>query len=83
MAPAVNRVSSLPVLPEVRPEDFKQLSNPLLRIKTEEDVHIWKTTPGYQNYLLFLHRLSESVVGHTIPDSPVDKATLSPVRMRG
>ena len=78
---AADRLSSpLAPLPEITPEKFKQLADPTLRIKIEEDVHLWKTTTGYRNYQLFLHRLSESVVGYTIPETPIDESTLSPVR---
>lgn len=76
---AADRVSSLAPLPEIAPEKSKQLSNPALRIRTEEDVHLWKSTTGYKNYLLFLQRLSESVVGHTIPQTPNNETILSPV----
>ena len=42
------------------------------KIKTDDDVHAWKLTRGYQDYELFLRRLNESVVGRFLPwSSPV------------
>jgi len=40
---------------------------PELKIRSDQDVEVWKSTRGYANYLLFLHRLSESVVGYMLP----------------
>ncbi|KAG2064977.1 Phosphotyrosyl phosphatase activator [Suillus decipiens] len=40
---------------------------PELKIRTDQDVEVWKTTRGYADYLLFLHQLSEAVVGYTLP----------------
>lgn len=40
---------------------------PELKIRTDRDVEVWKTTKGYADYLLFLHRLSEAVVDCTLP----------------
>ncbi|OCB84783.1 Phosphotyrosyl phosphatase activator [Sanghuangporus baumii] len=58
----------LPPLPKVKAEDAKNLEAPTLKIRTDTDVESWKSTEGYQNYLLFLHRLSEAVVGHVLPE---------------
>lgn len=40
---------------------------PELKIRTDKDVEVWKSTKGYADYLLFLHRLSEAVVDCTLP----------------
>lgn len=40
---------------------------PTLKIRTDEDVEQWKLTQGYQDYGLFLRRISESVVGYFLP----------------
>jgi hypothetical protein len=45
---------------------------PVLRIKLEEDVEKWKTTQSYQDYGIFLRRLSDSVVNHQLPWSPTE-----------
>lgn len=41
--------------------------SPEQKIRYEEDVAYWKQTMGYHDYQLFLRRLNESVVGHTVP----------------
>ncbi|KAG2341177.1 Phosphotyrosyl phosphatase activator [Suillus weaverae] len=40
---------------------------PELKIRTDQDVEVWKSTKGYADYLLFLHRLSDAVVDHMLP----------------
>ncbi|EAU85128.2 serine/threonine-protein phosphatase 2A activator 1 [Coprinopsis cinerea okayama7 len=45
---------------------------PVLRIKLEEDVEKWKTTQSYQDYGIFLRRLSDSVVNYQLPWSPTE-----------
>lgn len=56
----------------IPPSELDKLPLPSRKIKTEEDVHAWKLTTGYQDYGLFLRRLNESVVGHFLPwSSPV------------
>lgn len=47
--------------------ELAKLPLPRQVIKTEDDVHAWKLTRGYQDYGLFLRRLNESVVGHFLP----------------
>ncbi|KAI0791204.1 Phosphotyrosyl phosphatase activator [Abortiporus biennis] len=42
-------------------------SLPTTKIKTDEDVELWKTTRSYEDYGIFLRRLNESVVGHFLP----------------
>lgn len=51
---------------------------PELKIRTDRDVEVWKSTKGYADYLLFLHRLSEAVVDCTLP--LVDRPKQSQVR---
>ncbi|KAG1736301.1 hypothetical protein EDB19DRAFT_1896072 [Suillus lakei] len=40
---------------------------PELKIRTDQDMEVWKSTKGYADYLLFLHRLNEAVVDYTLP----------------
>ncbi|KAH8118174.1 Phosphotyrosyl phosphatase activator [Phellopilus nigrolimitatus] len=63
---------NLPPLPKVSIPNTDRLEAPSLKIRTEEDVTTWKSTKGYQNYMLFLRRLSESVVGRSLPQSEQD-----------
>ncbi|GJE85628.1 PTPA-domain-containing protein [Phanerochaete sordida] len=68
-------------LRQVPAAELAKLAPPRQLIKTEDDVHAWKHTRGYQDYGLFLRRLSESVVGHVLPWSsptshPAVEATL-------
>lgn len=57
--------------PELRQITVTEISTfrdpPSLQIRTDEDVNHWKQTQGYQDYGLFLRRLSESVVGKMLP----------------
>ncbi|KAL5525897.1 hypothetical protein ACEPAG_7235 [Sanghuangporus baumii] len=69
--------ATLPPLPEAKAEDTKKLEVPTLKIRTDADVESWKSTKGYQNYLLFLHRLSEAVVGHALPEHTDGTAEMS------
>ncbi|KAF9522834.1 hypothetical protein CPB83DRAFT_863876 [Crepidotus variabilis] len=61
-------------IPELREIDLVSLSKsldfPSLKIKTDEDVEAWKSTPSYQDLGLFLRRLNESVVGYDLPWRP-------------
>jgi len=43
---------------------------PITRIKSDEDVELWKSKRSYQDYRIFLRRLNESVVGCTLPWEP-------------
>ena len=40
---------------------------PNQKIKTEEDVELWRLTAGYADYGLFLRHLNEAVVGCCLP----------------
>lgn len=62
-----NPAPCLPALRHVQVSSLDPADIPVLRIKTDDDVQAWKHTRGYQNYGLFLRRLAESVVGHTLP----------------
>lgn len=64
MPPEENKLLPLRQVPAA---ELAKLAPPRQLIKTEDDVHAWKRTRGYQDYGLFLRRLSESVVGHVLP----------------
>lgn len=51
---SLSEVSSLPELPETQ-------------IKTDDDLERWKSMQSYRDYILFLRRLNESVVGTSLP----------------
>lgn len=59
--------TTLPALREISIASLDPSDTPVLRIKTDEDVELWKQTRGYQDYGLFLRRLAESVVGYDLP----------------
>jgi serine/threonine-protein phosphatase 2A activator len=48
-------------------------------IKSAEDVAKFKTTSGYRNYILFLSRLSEAVVGCAVADYIGQPSTSQPI----
>jgi len=60
----------LPLLREIPLSDLLTKAPPVPKIKTEEDVEIWKTTRSYSDLGLFLQRLDEAVVGHYLPFTP-------------
>ncbi|PCH42685.1 PTPA-domain-containing protein [Wolfiporia cocos MD-104 SS10] len=62
-APAVE----LPPLRQVFIQDLPADNTPATRIRTDEDLEAWKDTRGYQDYGLFIRRLTESVVGYFLP----------------
>ncbi|KAI0656450.1 hypothetical protein C8Q70DRAFT_1011822 [Cubamyces menziesii] len=64
-----NATRSIPPLREIPVSTLASAAPPVLRIKTDEDVELWKQTRGYQDYGLFLRRLAESVVGYELPYS--------------
>jgi len=43
---------------------------PVARIKTDDDVERWKNKCCYHDYMIFLRRLNESVVGYYLPWNP-------------
>ena len=63
-------VHQLPPLRELALSDVLTKTPPNPKIKTEEDVEIWKTTRGYSDLGLFMQRLNEAVVGHYLPFTP-------------
>lgn len=56
-----------PTLPRIAAVTLAEIQPPSLRIRTDEDVELWKLTSGYKAYELFLRRLNESVVGYELP----------------
>jgi hypothetical protein len=74
----------IPPLPSISLSTLDALEPPVTRIKTDDDVETWRTTSGYQNLLLFIHHLSNSVVGHDLPtDEDVeDSVSSEPYRFR-
>lgn len=56
-----------PALRHVPVEDLQDEDVPIQRIRTDEDVNLWRLTRGYQDFGLFLRRLNESVVDHYLP----------------
>jgi hypothetical protein len=40
---------------------------PIQKIRTDEDLAVWRTTTGYRDFVIFLQRLNEAVVGHMLP----------------
>ncbi|KAI0667938.1 hypothetical protein C8Q78DRAFT_980860 [Trametes maxima] len=78
MATSTRGLGTLPALREVPIASLDPADTPILRIKTDEDVELWKHTRGYQDYGLFLRRLAESVVGYELPcndPEPVQSVT--------
>ncbi|KAH7101968.1 Phosphotyrosyl phosphatase activator [Auriculariales sp. MPI-PUGE-AT-0066] len=47
------------------PADLASLEIPVTRIRTDEDVEIFKQTTGFRDYALFVRRLNDAVRGHT------------------
>lgn len=72
-----SRMDTLPHLPRVEIEGLGDAA-PVPLIRTEQDVTQWHRSRGFQTYLLFLHRLNDSVVGCTLGDERLSGA--SPVR---
>jgi hypothetical protein len=48
-------------------QEILRLPLPTLRIRTDADVEVWKSTRGYRDYALFVRMLNESVVGVSLP----------------
>ncbi|KAI9067713.1 Phosphotyrosyl phosphatase activator [Trametes sanguinea] len=72
MASHTSGSAELPNLREISVSELQSKEPPVLRIKTDEDVELWKGTRGYQDYGLFLRRLAGSVVGYELPYSDPD-----------
>lgn len=63
-------MASIPVPPlrRISPENLATFHDPPTpKIRTDADVETWKHTNGYADYSLFLHWLSEAVVGCSLP----------------
>jgi len=60
----------LPPLREISLSDILNKAPPIPKIKTEEDVELWKTTRSYSDLGLFLQKLNKAVVGHYLPFTP-------------
>ena len=60
-----------PQLRAISLDDISQLGAlPIARIKTDDDVERWKNRRCYHDYMIFLRRLNESVVGCFLPWNP-------------
>ncbi len=63
-------MASQAALPDLRRIDIaslKGMPKPVQKIRFDSDVEVWRTTRSYQDYSLFLHRLTEAVVGQYLP----------------
>lgn len=69
----------LPPLREISLSDVLNEAPPIPKIKTEEDVEIWKTTRSYSDLGLFLQRLNEAVVGCYLPFTPQSPSEVNPL----
>ncbi|KAK1219461.1 Serine/threonine-protein phosphatase 2A activator 1 [Marasmius sp. AFHP31] len=47
--------------------DLPQLEIPTQKIRSDQDIEIWRSTRSYRDYSIFLRRLNESVVGFNLP----------------
>ncbi|CDO75108.1 hypothetical protein BN946_scf185010.g33 [Trametes cinnabarina] len=83
MASSASSVGALPSLREIPISALEGKEPPVLCIKTDEDVQLWKSTRGYRDYGLFLRRLAESVVGYELPynDPEPDKNVIALIEM--
>lgn len=74
--------ADLPPLRHVSVNDISPDDTPTPKIRTDEDLEMWKATRGYQDYGLFLRRLTQAVVGCPLPwTEPVGEATVSMLAM--
>ena len=61
----------LPLLRDISLSEVSTLPDlPKTQIKTDEDLEHWKSMQSYRDYILFLRRLNESVVGTSLPWIP-------------
>ncbi|KAF9048931.1 serine/threonine-protein phosphatase 2A activator 1 [Panaeolus papilionaceus] len=58
---------TVPELRSVSVDQLSQLTLPVQKIKTDQDVEHWKSTRSYWDYMIFLRRLNESCVGQVLP----------------
>ncbi|OCH89595.1 Phosphotyrosyl phosphatase activator [Obba rivulosa] len=74
--------TALPPLRRVSISELDPDQLPVPKIRTDADVEYWKTTQGYQDYGLFLRRLSEAVVGRFLPcPDPQDEGNIAMIRL--
>jgi hypothetical protein len=65
------RVKMLPLLRHISLSQVLSLPEPpTAQIKTDDDLEHWKSMQSYRDYILFLRRLNESVVGTCLPWIP-------------
>jgi serine/threonine-protein phosphatase 2A activator len=69
--------TTLPDLPQLEVAGMTD-AVPVPLIRTEQDVARWHRSRGFETYILFLHRLNESVVGCMLENERL--AGASPVR---
>ncbi|KAI9001484.1 hypothetical protein BD414DRAFT_474799 [Trametes punicea] len=83
MASLTPGLAIFPSLREIPVSSLESKNPSVLRIKTDEDVELWKHTRGYQDYGLFLRRLAESVVGYELPynDPEPDKDVMAVIEL--
>ncbi|KAF8799054.1 Phosphotyrosyl phosphatase activator [Phlegmacium glaucopus] len=61
----------LPFLQEITLSEVSSLpATPTTKIKTDGDLEHWKSMQSYRDYILFLRRLNESVIGTSLPWVP-------------
>ncbi|KAL4263905.1 Serine/threonine-protein phosphatase 2A activator [Pleurotus pulmonarius] len=63
-------MASQAALPDLRRIDItslKGMPKPAQKIRFDSDVEVWRSTRSYRDYSLFLHRLTEAVVGQYLP----------------
>ncbi|ESK87599.1 protein phosphatase 2a regulatory subunit 4 [Moniliophthora roreri MCA 2997] len=55
--------------------EIPNLETPTQKIHSDQDVQVWRTTQSYHDFSIFLRRLTESVVGYTLPWSSASPST--------
>ncbi|KAG6901966.1 hypothetical protein C0995_006195 [Termitomyces sp. Mi166 len=63
----MSETGSLPQLRRIPLSELTKLTVAGPKIKTDDDVLAWKTKHSYQDYVVFLRRLNDSVVGQFLP----------------
>ena len=56
-----------PLIHHVPIESISTLKLPSLKIKSDHDLEIWKSTLGYNNYLVWVGTLRDAIVGVSSP----------------
>ena len=62
----------LEAIPLSEVESLSEVPTP--KIKTDHDLEQWKSMQSYRDYILFLRRLNESVVGTSLPWIPEQRS---------